>query len=236
MRTYTLTECCTLFEVNAKTFHRWLKQEGIQPQRSRADTRIRYLTREQLERLAEVYDYTLPPYEEQAAKEGNRADTPALLARRLDHLEQEMRQAQAGIAALQRQVPEYPYALTSTSPGKNHQIRPSESQEGSSERRQMPKARTKIRPKKESKGLPRTLILLRTFAEQHHVPLKVADRASKTGKIAVVRGRWLVNSRYATEALGARGQQDFYTHFHERGGFTLCDRCPHHIVPEQVTP
>ncbi len=79
--------------------------------------------------------------------------------------------------------------------------------------------------------IPRTLELLRVFAEQHHVPLKAADRASKAGKIAVVRGRWLVNSRYATKALGARGQQDFYEVFYGRDDFTRCERCPHQAAP-----
>ena len=243
MHTYTLTECCTLFQVNAKTFRKWLEREGMQPQRSRADTRIRYLTREEVERLAKAYDCALPPDEESAPKGRKTSDTSTLLAerleqqeQRLDHLEREVRQAQAGIAVLQKQVAEYSCGSART--GKNQQMRqPGQSgpQERSNEHQPMPKARTKTGLKKGGKGLPRTLVLLRTFAEQHHVPLKAADRASKAGKIAVVRGRWLVNSRYATEALGTRGQQDFYTLFREHEGFTPCDRCPHHIAPEQET-
>jgi hypothetical protein len=49
---YPLTECCALFKVNLKTLHKWLAQEGIHPQQSRADTRIRYLTAEQVARIA----------------------------------------------------------------------------------------------------------------------------------------------------------------------------------------
>lgn len=143
-----------------------------------------------------------------------------------------MRQTQASMAVLQQPPPEPLCEPARTD--KSQQIRqpgPSEQREGSSERRPMPKARTKTRSKKGGKGLPRTLVLLRVFAVQHHVPLKAAERASKAGKIAVVRGRWLVNSRYATEALGARGQQDFYDVFYGRDGFTRCERCPHQAAP-----
>jgi DNA-binding transcriptional MerR regulator len=236
MRIYTLTECCALFEVNAKTFRKWLEREGMQPQKSRADTRIRYLTREQVEHLAEVYDCALPPDEEPVPKGENTSDLATLLAervdrqeRRLENLEREVRQTQASMAVLQQQVSVYPYASASTD--QSQQSRQPEQRDGSSEHRPMPKARTKTRFKKGGKGLPRTLVLLRVFAEQHHVPLKAADRASKAGKIAVVRGRWLVNSRYATEALGARGQQDFYDVFYGRDDFTRCERCPHQAAP-----
>jgi len=58
-------------------------------------------------------------------------------------------------------------------------------------------------------------------------------RASNAGKFTVVRGRGLVNSRYATQVLGTRGQHDFYTLFKERTGFTRCARCPHHLTPAQ---
>jgi DNA-binding transcriptional MerR regulator len=238
MRIYTLTECCALFEVNAKTFRKWLEREGMQPQRSRADTRIRYLTREQVEHLAEVYGCALPPDEEAVLKDEHTSDLAALLAerldqqeRRLEHLEREMRQTQASMALLQQPLPEPLREPARTN--KSQQIRQPEQREGSSEHRPMPKARTKTKSKKGGKGLPRTLVLLRVFAEQHHVPLKAADRASKAGKIAVVRGRWLVNSRYATQALGTRGQHDFYTLFKEHAGFTRCDRCPHHLAPAQ---
>ena len=177
MRTYTLTECCALFQVNAKTFRKWLEREGMQPQRSRADTRIRYLTREQVEHLAEVYGCALPPDEEPVPKDENTSDPATLLAerldrqkRRLEHLEREMRQTQASMAVLQQQVPAHPCASVSTD--KSQQIRQpgqSEQREGSNEHRPMPKARTKIRPKKGGKGLPRTLELLRVFAEAQYI-------------------------------------------------------------------
>ena len=51
------------------------------------------------------------------------------------------------------------------------------------------------KPRGKGKSLPRTLIPLRVFADQHQIEMNVADRASESKKIAVVRGRWLFNSR-----------------------------------------
>jgi len=57
--------------------------------------------------------------------------------------------------------------------------------------------------------------------------MKQASAAGKAGKIAVIRGKWLVNSRWATEALDQHGQSEFYEMFHRRVGFTRCEQCPH---------
>lgn len=52
--TYTFNQCYDLLHVDNKTFRSWLKEAGIDPdhQVSKADRRIRFLTREQLEYLA----------------------------------------------------------------------------------------------------------------------------------------------------------------------------------------
>jgi hypothetical protein len=54
MRTYTFNECYELLTVDPKTFRGWLKEADIDPnhQVSRADRRIRFLTQEQIDRLA----------------------------------------------------------------------------------------------------------------------------------------------------------------------------------------
>jgi len=244
MRIYPLTECCALFGVNLKTLHKWLAREGIHPQQSRADSRIRYLTAEQVAYMAQAYDRPLPQREESATEEPRASSAAALFRDRLDQQEQrllrletEMRQMQASMASFQHQRSE-----RAGVPGvadkdqRTRQPEQSKRQKAGHGHQARAKARAKTRSKKRGgKGLARGLVLLRVFAEQHHVPLKVAARASKAGKIAVVRGRWLVNSRYATQALGTRGQHDFYSLFKEREGFTRCDRCPHHLAPAQET-
>lgn len=240
MRIYPLTECCALFRVNLKTLHKWLAQEGIHPQQSRADTRIRYLTAEQVATIAQAYDRPLPRSQEPATDELPVSSAAALFRDRLDQQEQrlirletEMRQVQASMASFQHQAGERADVSGAADTDRpTRQAEQATQQKAGQEHHPPAKARAKTRSKKGGgKGLPRTLVLLRTFAERHHVPLKAADRASKADKIAVVRGHWLVNSRYATQALGARGQHDFYTLFHRREDFTRCDRCPHHLAP-----
>lgn len=78
-----------------------------------------------------------------------------------------------------------------------------------------------------AKSLPRTLVPLRVFAKQHEIDMKVADRVSESGNLAVVSGNWLYESRVVAKALNAEGQQDFYRVFHTREGFTRCEHCPH---------
>lgn len=59
--TYTFNQCYDLLNVDAKTFRSWLKEAGIDSdhQVSRADRRIRFLTREQLEHLAREHGRVL---------------------------------------------------------------------------------------------------------------------------------------------------------------------------------
>src|SRR5438477_17218 len=57
MRTYTFGQCARLLAIDPKVFRQWVKEDlALQKgdQVSRADRRTRYLTREQLERLAEL--------------------------------------------------------------------------------------------------------------------------------------------------------------------------------------
>lgn len=232
MRMYMLTECCALFGVNLKTFHKWLNQEGIRPQSSRADTRVRYLTQEQVEYLMRVYGRKSAAREDPPSdRRPSSVESAALVERlsqceqRLCLLEDEARRHTEMLSAMQQRIE----ALT-VQPVQHRTDPPATSAVAStSERRPQPAARAKKRPR--GKSLPRTLVLLRTFAEQHQVSMKQASRAVKSGKIAVVRGKWLVNSRWATEALDSRGQQEFYELFHGREGFLPCEHCPH-VLPE----
>lgn len=56
-RTYTFNQCYELLNVDPKTFRGWLQEAGIDPdhQVSRADRRVRFLTQEQLDVLAEAH-------------------------------------------------------------------------------------------------------------------------------------------------------------------------------------
>lgn len=227
MRMYMLTECCALFGVNLKTFHKWLNREGIRPQASRADTRVRYMTQEQVEYLMRVYGRKSAAREESPTGERPTSVESAAFAERLNQcerrvclLEDEVRQHTEMLSAMQQRIEDL------TAPPVQHRADTADTPAATStsERRQRPAARAK---KSRGKSLPRTLVLLRTFAEQHHISMKQASATGKSGKIAVIRGKWLVNSRWATEALDQRGQQKFYEVFHKKEGFLFCEHCPH---------
>lgn len=88
-------------------------------------------------------------------------------------------------------------------------------------------ARSSRKARGKGKSLPRTLVPLRVFADQHHIEMKVADRASESKKITVVGGKWFYNSRLVAKALDDAGKRSFYTYFSAQEGFTRCEQCPH---------
>jgi len=64
MRTFTFGRCIALLDVDPKVFRRWIKEDlGLseKDQVSKADSRVRYLTEEQLKKLAALHEKTLPP-------------------------------------------------------------------------------------------------------------------------------------------------------------------------------
>lgn len=93
-------------------------------------------------------------------------------------------------------------------------------------------AQKKAKAKKPARGkrLPRGLVALRDFAKQHNIQMERASQAGKAGKIAVVHGEWLVNSRWAMEALDEQGRRDFYHYFSTHGVFVTCEQCPHLVA------
>ncbi|GHO51447.1 hypothetical protein [Ktedonospora formicarum] len=245
--TYTITQCCQLFHVNAKTFHKWLAREHIEAQQSRADTRIRYLTQEQVDHLVRVYDLSLPSsgeaFPSPSATENETGTIPtsdvALLreqlreqGRRLDELEREVRLLQVRVQDLERPREQ----MVSPSHERSQPLPeyPTSSDQGNAPAHRMT-AEGKKRSKKKSRGkrLPAGLILLREFAERHHISMNRASTAANAGKIVVIRGKWLVNSRWASEAIDGRGQCDFYQLFHQREGFEACQECPHQHLDEE---
>jgi len=230
MRIYKLSECCTLFGVNPKTFHEWLKQEGILLQAVRADRRVRCLTQEQVDHLTGVYGKKAAARGEPSLVERLLPVADRALGERLDQVEQrlslledEIRRCNEILSAVQQQMETLtvPPVQASAEP-----VEPPPSRERAPVERRPPGA-TRAKKKQRGKHLPRALVLLRVFAEQHQISMKQASAAGQSGKFTVVRGKWLVNSRWATEALDQRGQQEFYEAFHLKAGFLRCDHCPH---------
>lgn len=233
MRMYILSECCALFGVNPKTFHKWLNQEGMHLQSLRADSRVRYLTQEQVEYLMRVYGSKsaareAPSPDEHPVPAGDTllGERMTQVEQRLNLLEDEVRQFSELLRAAQQQMQGLAFQSIETKASPVEPISAKPASTGG----HRPQPATRAKNKHRGKSLPHALVLLRVFAEQHHVSMKQASAAGKTGKIAVVRGKWLVNSRWATEALDQRGQQEFYAVFHNRPGFTRCEQCPHSLA------
>jgi hypothetical protein len=89
-KTYTFSECYDILRVDPKTFRRWLEKAGINPdeQVSRVDNRIRYLTQEQVERLAKDHGRSLQAVEQRPA-EMIPANAYKLLLQRVEDLERQ---------------------------------------------------------------------------------------------------------------------------------------------------
>jgi chromosome segregation ATPase len=62
---YTFGECCKVLDVDFKTFKGWLSKDGVQSSNSSYDTRVKYLTVEQVQTLAERHGRPWPPLREE---------------------------------------------------------------------------------------------------------------------------------------------------------------------------
>jgi hypothetical protein len=67
-RTLTLTECYEVLDVDPKTFRQWIKREGIEPDVSATDSRIKCLTMEQVQHIATVHGRVLKPLPAERAR------------------------------------------------------------------------------------------------------------------------------------------------------------------------
>lgn len=104
MRTYTFNECYELLNVDPKTFRGWLKEANIDPdhQVSRADRRIKFLTEEQLNRLAVDHGRLLRGVQEQAEESVSPAAFK-LLMDRLARAEEEIARRTPWFEVIERQ-------------------------------------------------------------------------------------------------------------------------------------
>src|SRR5579859_2323213 len=107
MQTYSFGQCARLLKVDPKVFRRWVKEDlGLQEedQVSRADGRVRYLTREQLERLAELHERTLPADGRQEDRESFSTESGRykLLEDRLGNIEEALRASEQAATEFQQ--------------------------------------------------------------------------------------------------------------------------------------
>jgi DNA repair exonuclease SbcCD ATPase subunit len=291
MQTYTFGQCAHLLTMDPKVFRELVKKElGLQQgeQVSRADRRARYLTREQLERLAALRGITLPDDHTLGQPEQRiPVASHKLLLDRLEAVEEALHADEQTLSSLQErliQVEQQVATVTSCSPLLERlptwmaQVderleRQAHSQEQPGQRlaeleaqhrreiaevearyqrqiteleAQLARYRTgkhspsppataatkQAKTRSKAKKLPKTWASRRAFAALHDIPDSLVVKACNTGAIAATSGKWLYKSRIIFQALGPRGQADFYQIFHTRPGFTRCNQCPHDFTQE----
>src|SRR5438876_6396080 len=88
MKRYTLTECYELLDIDPKTFRGWLAKAGIEPQVSKADPRVKYLSEEQLRHLAKEHERSL-----ERVRQGPEVIPPSAYKLLMDQIETLDRQA-----------------------------------------------------------------------------------------------------------------------------------------------
>jgi hypothetical protein len=262
--TFNFKKSRELLQINPRSFLEWLMKAGIDAstQVNLADPREKYLTKEQLVRLAQLHGRTLPALDDEEPNEHisppmtletlaeQLANAQQQNAARFEQIEQLLHQLlatqhydhfQQTLTSIETLLQQHSGQLTNDTTPTDHTMHTAESTAiRKPERKETgatPSPRTKsksktMRKKRSVRGrkLPAGLMLLRDFASQHGIATDRASAAGKSGKMNIVRGKWLVNSRWATEALEAQGQHDFYTIFHEREGFQICDQCPHNLL------
>lgn len=101
-QTYTFSQCIELLDIDAKVFRRWVREDlglGEKDQVSRADSRVRYLLREQLEKLAELHDKILPADDQVVNDDYAPPGAYKLLADRMQEIEKSVEVVHSDIDA-----------------------------------------------------------------------------------------------------------------------------------------
>jgi len=261
--TYNFSACCRLLDTNPKTFKGWLEKAHIDSSKqvNAADPREKYLTREQVQMLAEKHGRILPSLDEEETQTPPTMTIEALAEQLAANHAQTTTQIEANHALLTEMTHSFRHILSLVQEQGNHRQRfdqmeqrveeptvdavpvvqsvaeetplsstPSKPTSAATKGKSKSTAsRSSSKARGKGKPLPRTLVPLRVFAEQHHIEMKVADRASESKKITVVGGKWLYKSRLVAKALDAEGQRSFFEHFSSQEGFTRCEQCPHGV-------
>lgn len=100
-KTYTFTACYQVLNVDPKTFRRWLEKAEMVPHVSKSDSRVKYLTEEQVHELAQAHDREL-----HTTKSDNPVTYGAykLLADRLSDVEQELQDTRELVGNFERRL------------------------------------------------------------------------------------------------------------------------------------
>lgn len=229
-KTYTLTEASEALEADSKTLRRWIDIEGwnLDAQTTVYDKRIKYLTEDQVKKLAGLHERSWPPKPRPTEQTGQ--GTPGavkLLAERVEALEHHVNQMGSQAAEysrlladvtlrndrLERQAAEQSALITALAEQMTELQRPA----------RKPRAAAA----KADEPLPDDLVDWRTFTNRHSVRQNDVRQAIDNGSLKVMKGRWMNDSSITKEALDAEGRARFWVLFSSQQNFRKCDDCPH---------
>jgi hypothetical protein len=233
-KTYTFSECYELLDVDPKTFRRWLEKADINPdnQVSKVDNRIKFLTEEQIGRLAHDHERDLQSAPTRTVESVSQAAYKLLaeqLAERLDNTEHNMQLLQDDLKNAWLIIGVCQQSINKL----EDQLRQEQETIAALQRPQERTRKAKDAPGSAEDLLPEGLITWRSFADLHHVSQTTTASHIANGFIKVERGKWKAGRVYVKEALDTQGRRDFWVQFHSTSSFLSCDDCPHE-PPETV--
>ncbi len=229
-KTYTLTEASEALEADSKTLRRWIDIEkwNLDAQTTVYDKRIKYLTEDQVKKLAGLHERSWPPKPRPTEQTGQ--GTPGavkLLAERVEALEHHVNQ-------MGNQAAEYSRLLADVTLRNDRLERLAAEQSalitGQAEQiaeLQRPAKKPRAAAATANEPLPDGLVDWRTFTNRHAVRQNDVRQAITNGSLKVMKGRWMSDTGTTKEALDAAGRDRFWVRFSSHPGFRRCDDCPH---------
>ena len=185
---------------------------------SKADSRIKFLTQEQVEQLAIAHDRVLVGDQSESAHSG----AVKLLEDRVYTAEHEIEYLRYELAETREMLRQIKQHLTDHS----KQISQLFGETGLLRDHLEPHQQTALALPRQV-VLPDGLVTWHFFANQHGIAQNHTRSLIKSGMIHVVKGSWQTDQGTVKEALDEKGRQDFYIQFNKQPEFVRCDYCPH---------
>ncbi len=245
-KTYTLTEVADILEVDPKSLRRWIEIEkwNLDAQTTPYDKRVKFLTADQVEKLAKAHERAWPPKPRaavtQAQAEQGLPGAVKLLEGRVSGLEASqldpsaikahMADQENRLAELERKysttLQQLTDALLAIKELQDSKPRPGRKARTGDDQGDDQGEATELEP---------GLVSAAAFAQAHGVNVGTAKSAWQSGRVPTVKGSWRVPGvRGPIQiALDAQGQARFYELYHDHDGFTACSDCPHGAAAAQ---
>jgi hypothetical protein len=211
-RRFNFNQSVKMLHTNAKTFLKWLAEDGIDASKQidPADPRQKYVTEEQIIAMAKKRDIELHLPDPNQNPESTAIRILAAIDEHFATLEQQMVElagkletqlhtTNAAIADLQHDLHTLMKSVSTVSPPREQVIATPK----------LTPTRTAVRRpakwKVKSKVLPRNLVPLSAFRNEHGISNKAVEYALEKQKITIERGKWVHNNKGVILALTPQG-------------------------------